>query len=142
MIGGYECITHIWEPQFHEWIAPIPSFPGLFLPSQRILHECFKIWVGRNLSGHAAQLQGVTTINDPFCSPPDRLPPVEDEVCVCGSCIYGMAIDSIGICEQDTHFFDGPMFESSYGSCRHPRALRRDDQTIRAGHHTDSPNRS
>jgi hypothetical protein len=33
-------------------------------------------------------------------------------------------------------------FESSCGSCRYPRALRRDDQSIRAGRLTDSPNRS
>jgi hypothetical protein len=36
----------------------------------------------------------------------------------------------------------GHMFESSYGSCRYPRALRRDDQSTRTGNHTDSPNRS
>lgn len=53
-----------------------------------------------------------------------------------------MAIDSFGICQQYTDFVDGPMFESSYRSCRYPRALRRDDQSIRAGHHTDSLNRS
>jgi hypothetical protein len=51
-----------------------------------------------------------------------------------------MAIDSFGICQQDTDFVDGPMFESNYGSCRYPRTLRRDDQSIRTGHHTDSPN--
>jgi hypothetical protein len=35
--------------------------------------------------------------NDPFWSPPDRLPPVEDEVYVYDPCSYGMAIDSFGI---------------------------------------------
>jgi hypothetical protein len=77
------------------WMDCIYPVPRLFLPSQQTLHECFKIWDGRNLSGHTAQLQWVTTINDPFCSPPDWLPPVEDEVCVYVSCSYGMSIDSI-----------------------------------------------
>jgi hypothetical protein len=36
--------------------------------------KCFKIWCGRNLSGQTAQLQWVTAIDDPFGSPPDRLP--------------------------------------------------------------------
>lgn len=59
--------------------------------------KCFKIGCGRNLSGHTAQLQWVTAINDPLYSPPDRLPLVEDEVCVYGPGSYGMAIDSFGI---------------------------------------------
>jgi hypothetical protein len=77
------------------WTDCVYPVPGLFLPSQQILHECFKIWDGWNLSRHTAQLQWVTTINDPFCSPPDRLPPVENEVCVYVSCSYRMSTDSI-----------------------------------------------
>jgi hypothetical protein len=76
MIGGHKRIAHIWEPQV-PWTVRAYPFPALFLPFQRILNECFDIWDGRILSGHTAQLQWVTAINDPFCSPPDRLPPVE-----------------------------------------------------------------